>query len=203
METWYRSARERKLQRNPDAMTVATIDPDGRPSARVVLCKAVEADPGCVVFYTNKRSRKGRALEANPRAAVVLHWDAVERQIRLEGPVVPTGEAENDAYFASRHPASRVGAWASDQSEPIESRDALMEKVAERVMGLGLDLDNAENPDIPRPPHWGGYRVWADTVELWIGSPARVHDRAVWTRDLEPRAGTFTPGPWSATRLQP
>jgi len=200
---WVEAATARKVQPNPNAMTLATVDPDGRISARIVLCKGIDVAAGHFTFHTNRRSRKGIALGANPRAALVFHWDALDRQIRIEGPVTFTTDAESDAYFATRRAASRIGAWASDQSQPIASRDALLEKVAETVMRFGVDLDNPEAVQIPRPPHWGGYRVWAESVELWAGSDVRVHDRARWVRTLTRNGDGFEGGPWSATRLQP
>ena len=190
---------------NPNAMTLATVGENGRPSARIVLCKAIVPDPGYVVFYTNARSRKGREIEANPRVALTFHWDHAGRQARVEGRAVRSPDAESDAYFASRHWASRLGAHASEQSQPIESRAAMLEKVAQRVIDLDLDLGamlEGRDVQIPRPAHWHGFRVWADRVELWCGGSGRIHDRAVWTREIgdgdEPRTGL-----WDASRLQP
>ncbi len=207
LEAWLDHATRERIQPNPNAMTLATTDPDGRPSARVVLCKGLEVDPGCVIFYTNKQSRKGSALAHSGYASLVFHWDTLDRQVRVEGPVTDVSEAESDAYFHSRHPASRVGAWASDQSQPIGSRDDLLEKVVGQVGELGLDFDaiqDGSEATIPRPPHWGGYRVWAERVELWLGSSVRIHDRAEWTRALVPASGGgYEPGAWSSTRLQP
>jgi pyridoxamine 5'-phosphate oxidase len=206
---WFDEAHARKVQPNPNAMTLATVGPDGWPAARVVLCKGMNAELGYVVFYTNYRGRKGRDLEAAPRAAIVMHWDALDRQVRIEGPVVKSPAAESDAYFATRALESRIGAWASDQSEPIASREALLEKVASTMSTLGVPLSavvdrgSAESLVIPRPPHWGGFRVWARSVELWLGGTGRVHDRARWTRDLTPAGDSFTAGAWRSTRLQP
>lgn len=203
---WFDEAAARGIQPNPDAMTLATVDPDGRPSARIVLCKALHEKPGFLVFYTNALGRKGRALAANPRAAAVLHWDALDRQIRVEGPVVRSPEAESDAYFISRRWESRVGAWASEQSEPVASRDEMMERVRRTAAGLGVDLSAASRGgsiEITRPPHWGGYRLWFDRVELWCGGLGRVHDRAEWRRGLTPAREGFESGPWTSTRLQP
>ena len=200
---WLAFAAARKDQPNPNAMTVATIDPDGKPSARVVLCRGLDVDRGVVTFFTNRNSAKGRALEAHPRAAIVFHWDHLDRQVRIEGPVTHAPDSESDAYFASRRAASRIGAWASDQSEPIASREALLEKVVEAVVRFGIDLDNPEGVVVPRPPHWGGYRVWAERVELWMGSDVRVHDRARWERTLSPSADGFSAGAWASTRVQP
>jgi pyridoxamine 5'-phosphate oxidase len=194
---WLAEAWRRRLQPNPNAMTLATASPDGLPTARVVLCKDVVGVPGYVVFYTNFLSRKGLELAANPRAAAVLHWDHMHRQVRVEGRVERAPAADSDAYFASRARHSRVGAWASHQSQPVASREALLAAVAaatERFAGA----------DVPRPSHWGGYRLWADSVELWVEGDSRIHDRARWTRALERAAdGSVRPGPWSATRLQP
>ena len=204
-KAWFDEAREKKIQPNPNAMTLATIDPDGSPSARIVLCKGMnlEPDAGYIVFYTNYDGRKGNALAANPRAALVFHWDDLDKQVRIEGPVVKSPAAESDAYYASRPLESRLGAWASRQSQPIESRDKLLEQVVEVMQRFSVDVFSDAPPPIPRPPFWGGFRVWAQAVEVWLGGPGRLHDRARWTRALTQKDGGFTPGPWSATRLQP
>jgi pyridoxamine 5'-phosphate oxidase len=209
---WLDEAVKLARQPNPNAMVLATVDAAGRPSARVVLCKQIQPVPGVVTFYTNYESRKGRELAANGRAALVMHWDQAHRQLRIAGQVVRSPAAESDAYFASRNWQSRLGAWASQQSQPIGSRAELYKAVARTALRLALpgappgDGDEAA-PDpgtrIPRPPHWGGFHLWADAVELWVEGSARIHDRARWQRTLTPRAGGFEPGPWSATRLQP
>lgn len=207
---WLAQAWAAKRQPNANAMVLATSTPDGHPSARVVLCKDIVPQPGFIVFYTNYLSAKGRALGANPRAAAVMHWDALHRQVRIEGPVVKAPAADSDAYFASRAWASRIAAWASSQSEPVASRAVLLEKVAAAARRFGAPVPGstgaheAATVSVPRPPHWGGYRLWADTVELWTEGDSRVHDRARWTRALAPGAhASFTAGAWSATRLQP
>jgi pyridoxamine 5'-phosphate oxidase len=209
---WLAEAVKLARQPNPNAMVLATADATGRPSARVVLCKQIQPVPGVVTFYSNYESRKGRELAANGRAAIVMHWDQAHRQLRIEGPVVRAAAAESDAYFATRNWQSRLGAWASQQSQPIASRAELYKAVAKTALRLALpgpppgDGEEAA-PDpgtrIPRPPHWGGLHLWADAVELWVEGSARIHDRARWERALTPRAGGFEPGPWSATRLQP
>lgn len=200
---WFVEAGNRRIQPNPDAMMVATVDADGRPSARVVLCKHLVASPGYVVFFTNYQSRKGQALSATPRAAAVFHWDGLSRQVRFEGPVVRSPVAESDAYFASRPVASRLGAWASRQSEPLSSRAALAAQVVTAAKRFGVD-PGAPAGDVPRPPHWGGFRLWPDAMELWVEGPGRVHDRARWTRSLTPMDEFgFVCGPWSGTRLNP
>lgn len=194
-QEWFDGARKAKAQPNPDSMSIATATPDGRPSVRIVLCKKLIADPGYVVFFTNYDSRKGQELDANPRAAAVLHWDAFGRQVRLEGRIVKSPPDESDEYFASRALDSRIGAWASLQSQPLDSRRTLLKRVAAEAARFGTH--------VPRPPHWGGYRLWPETVELWIEGPFRVHDRARWARELAARDAGFAPGPWSAGRLFP
>jgi len=200
---WFGMACSRHVQPNPDAMVLATVDEQMRPSARVVLCKQLIATPGYVVFFTNYQSRKGREIGAIPRAAAVVHWDTLQRQVRLEGPVVRSPAGESDAYFASRPVASRLGAWASEQSRPLASRAALASQVSAVAARFGVAPDAPEG-NVPRPPHWGGFRLWPDAVELWVEGPGRIHDRARWTRDLEPdSASTFRTGPWTGTRLNP
>ena len=206
---WLAEAWQLRAQPNPNSMTLATSTLDGRPSARIVLCKEIVARPGYVVFYTNYRSRKGRELAENPRAAAVLHLDALHCQVRLEGLVEPSPVAESDAYFASRALQSRIGAWASAQSEPIASRERLRAAVDETARRFGVDpraaeVDTAHGVRVPRPPHWGGYRLWAEAVELWVEGAARIHDRARWMRTLRARqGGGMEAGAWSVTRLQP
>lgn len=181
--------------RTPTAMTLATVDPDGRPSARMVICRGFDAAQGWLVFYSDRPSRKGRALAAHPRAALVFHWEALERQIRIEGPVTEAPEAQTDAYWRTRPLDARIAAAASDQSWPIASRADLLAKIAAAAARFGGEP--------PRPERWVGYRVWAEQVELWVSQPARIHDRALWTRALTQSGGGFTGGPWRATRLEP
>jgi pyridoxamine 5'-phosphate oxidase len=195
-QAWFQEAWDRRVQPNPDAMVIATAGEQGAPSARVVLCKQIVADPGYLVFFTNYHSRKGLELGAHPRAAAVLFWDALHRQLRVEGPVVQSPDGESDEYFASRPRQRRVGAWASQQSQPVESRLALNAAVAQAEARFS-------GSEAPRPPHWGGYRLWAESVELWVEGNDRIHDRAHWTRRLDAAPGGFTGGPWSVTRLQP
>ena len=194
---WLAEAWRRRLQPNPNAMTLATATLEGWPAARIVMCKDVVGVPGYVVFYTNFHSRKGLELTENPRAAAVMHWDHMHRQVRIEGLVEPAPAADSDAYFASRARESRVGAWASAQSRPVASREALMAQVREATQRFA-------DTEVPRPSFWGGYRLWAEAVELWVEGDARIHDRARWTRSLKRVPdGSMQPGPWSVTRLQP
>lgn len=177
------------------AMALATVDPDGRPTARMVICRGFDAVEGWLVFYTDRESAKGQALERNPRAAVVFHWDVFERQIRVEGPVTRAAEDDSERYWNTRPLEARLAAAASEQSRPIASRAAFLERIAAVQRRYGTE--------VPRPPRWGGYRVWAERVELWVGQPGRAHDRAVWTRALQPTEVGFTGGSWRGTRLQP
>jgi pyridoxamine 5'-phosphate oxidase len=176
-------------------MALATVDPNGRPSVRMVVCRGFDVRAGWLAFYSDRPSRKGVALAAHPRAAVVFHWEALERQVRIEGPVTQAPDDMTDAYWKSRPLDARIAAVASDQSEPIENRAALLAKVDATAVRYG------DAP--PRPERWIGYLVWAEQVELWVSQPARVHDRAVWTRALTAAGAGFTGGPWRATRLQP
>jgi pyridoxamine 5'-phosphate oxidase len=195
---------------NPNAMILATSDAGGNPSARVVLCKQIVPEPGYLVFFTNYRSLKGQQLTRHPRAAAVIYWDSLHRQVRVEGPVVEAPAADSDEYFASRPWQSRLGAWASEQSQPIASREAMRQVIRATAVRFSAPAPGEPQADqeldiaIPRPPHWGGYRLWADALELWVEGEARLHDRARWTRTLTPQAdAAFAAGPWSATRLQP
>jgi pyridoxamine 5'-phosphate oxidase len=210
---WFSTALAARQQPNPDAMVLATASASGHPSARIVLAKEFDVEQGRISFVTNYDSRKGRDLAENSRAALVFHWDHSHRQIRVEGLVLKAPAAESDEYFASRNWQRRIGAWASAQSQPLRSREQLNGAVRAAAARFGAPeptLDNIDQPltvDIPRPPFWGGYYVWADAVELWIEGASRIHERARWTRVLtttDPGAATpVSAGPWSATRLQP
>lgn len=210
-KAWIDEAIDRGVQRNPNSMTLVTVDAHGQPSGRVVLCKEFVADPGYLVFYTNYKSRKVVELSSNPQVAATFHWDAIGRQIRIEGLAVHSPASESDAYFASRDLGSQVGAWASDQSTPVATRSELMQQLRERTRELGINIsddmqsiEGSNRPEIPRPNHWGGIRVWATSVELWIEGQDRIHDRGRWQRSLTREADdTFAAGEWHGTRLQP
>lgn len=197
---WFEEARARRLQPNPDSMVLATVGANGQPSARVVLCKHVLLQPGCLVFFTNYQSRKGRELQEQPRAAVVFHWDVLHRQVRIEGRITRSPEAESDAYFATRALDSQVGAWASEQSSVLTSREVLAQRVREVQTKFGVGTAAAH---VPRPPHWGGFRLWIEAIELWIEGANRVHDRAVWRRTLAQTSDGYEASAWDKNRLCP
>jgi pyridoxamine 5'-phosphate oxidase len=181
---WYDEAVAAGLP-EPEAMALATASSDGMPSVRIVLLKGID-DRG-LQFFTNYGSRKGRELEANPRAAVTLYWQPLHRAVRAEGRVERLTEEESDAYFASRGRGSRLGAWASKQGTPIPDREVLEAALA--------DADARYTGEVPRPGYWGGYRLVPDAIELWQGRPNRLHDREHFLR--EPGGG------WRSERLSP
>ncbi len=193
---------------NPHSLVLSTTDSRGRADARVVLLKHYDHEKGFLVFYTNYLSAKGGQLAACPEASALFHWDRLGLQARVRGPVVTSPASESDAYFATRGWESQLAAWASDQSEPVSSRDDLEARMSEAASRFGGDArdwrNSAPAAAVTRPPHWGGYRLWARGVELWMQGDARLHDRISWSRDLD-LAGDreFRAGAWRAERLQP
>lgn len=173
---------------DPNAMALSTVGTDGMPSSRMVLLK--DHDEKGFVFYTNYESRKGRQLLATPKAALLFHWKSLRRQVRIEGNVAPVGDEEADAYFASRAKQSQIGAWASQQSRPLEGRFELEKRVAKYAAKYAVS-------QVPRPPYWSGFRLTPRLIEFWQDGAFRLHDRLVYTRD---EAGG---GPWSTERLYP
>jgi pyridoxamine 5'-phosphate oxidase len=183
-DQWFTEARASEIN-DPEAMALATADAAGQPSVRMVLLKGHGADG--FVFYTNEQSAKGEQLGANSRAALLFHWKSLRRQVRIEGRVERVTSSEADAYFASRARDSQLGAWASDQSRPLDSRETFeqrFEQVASRF----------EGQEVPRPPHWGGYRVIPVRIEFWSDRPHRLHERRLFTR---------TEGGWTEGLLYP
>jgi pyridoxamine 5'-phosphate oxidase len=184
--TWLREA-EKYEPNDPNGMALATAGPDGMPDVRMVLLKGV--DPAGFVFFTNTESQKGGQLAANPQAALLFHWKSLRRQVRVRGAVAPVTPEEADAYFRTRPRDSQIGAWASDQSRPMSGRFALEKRIAEYGLKFGLK-------DVPRPPHWSGYRVTPLRMEFWRDRPFRLHDRLVFERENGA-------APWRTERLFP
>jgi pyridoxamine 5'-phosphate oxidase len=185
-EAWMAEAKASE-PRDPDAIALATVDADGLPNVRMVLLKGW--GPDGFVFYTNRQSVKGSELDRQKKAALVLYWKSLSRQVRIRGGIAPVTNVESDAYFSSRPRGAQIGAWASRQSRPLDSREHLQADVArvEEQYGSGA---------VPRPPHWIGYRLVPTYVEFWSEQPFRLHDRIVFTRK--------TPdAPWSRSRLYP
>lgn len=203
LKEWLDEAVERLQPHNPTAMTLATVDELGLPDARMVICRGFDAEAGWLVFYTDRDSRKGRQLGHTPRATLVFYWDGLQRQVRIDGPVTDAPDEQSDAYFAARPVGAQLAAWASDQSRPLASRGELEERYREVRQRFGIEADDGPPGDVARPPNWGGYRVWAERIELWVGRPNRLHDRAHYERKLVRRGDGYAGEPWRATRLWP
>jgi pyridoxamine 5'-phosphate oxidase len=183
---WFALAKKKEVN-DPNAMTLATVDQDGLPNARMVLLKDI--DERGLSFFTNLASAKGRELAAHPKAALVFHWKSIRRQVRFRGPVERVSDAEADAYFATRAKGAQIGAWASPQSQPMESRFALEKRIAAETARHGLGAP-------PRPPHWSGFRLLPVEIEFWVNRPFRLHDRLLYRRD---GGGS----PWRTDKLYP
>ena len=184
--TWFAEA-EASEPADPNAMALATVDPDGLPDVRMVLMKGFDSDG--FVFYSHIASQKGRELAANPKAGLLFHWKSLRRQVRIRGTVSQVSDGEADAYFATRPKQAQLGAWASRQSQPLESRFAFEQAIARFAVKYGLS-------DVPRPPGWSGWRIMPLAIEFWHDRPFRLHDRIEFRRDAPAQA-------WSKTRLYP
>jgi pyridoxamine 5'-phosphate oxidase len=183
---WYAEA-EKSEPNDPSALSLATVGPEGMPAVRMVLLKGF--DPSGFVFYTNHESRKGKHLLAHPKGAMLFHWKSLRRQVRLEGPVAPTTAEEADEYFSTRARGSQIGAWASDQSRPLESRFALEKRVAEYAARYVIGK-------VPRPAHWSGFRLQPLLIEFWQDGAFRLHDRLEYRR-------LSADAPWATRTLYP
>jgi pyridoxamine 5'-phosphate oxidase len=198
VQQWLADAEHVEGVRNPTAMALATTDARGRPSVRMVLLRGISVEHGYGVFYTHRGSRKGRELGASPWAAGALYWERLGRQLRLEGPITVSPEAESDAYFATRPVGSQINAWVSAQSEPIADYAELVARIDLKKHSL------APGERISRPPHWGGYRLWFAAIELWLEGPDRLHERVRYERSLPAALATEAPRVvWRHGRLQP
>jgi pyridoxamine 5'-phosphate oxidase len=187
-DAWYAEARETEIN-DSNAVALATVDAQGRPAVRMVLLKG--HGPDGFVFYTNRQSRKADDIAANHNVALLFHWKSLRRQIRIEGAVTQVSDAESDAYFASRGRDSRLGAWASDQSRPLDARETFQARFAEMETRFA-------GGDVPRPPHWGGYRVVPTHIEFWQDRAHRLHERRLFTR-----TGAKDDGGWNEGLLYP
>ena len=206
LQSWLNEAMELDLQPNPDTMAIATSNSQGLPNVRMVLCKEINTEEGYVVFYTNYNSVKSLEIKENPKCSALFHWDKLGYQIRIRGEILQSPDEENDTYFASRHLGSQVGAWASNQSNPVEDREALddqFKKILDRF-NLTSESITRNEQKIPRPPNWGGYRLWIEEIEFWLNQKDRLHDRLHFRRALTISSeGIETEKKWTVKRLQP
>ena len=206
LQSWLNEAMELDLQPNPDTMAIATSNSQGLPNVRMVLCKEINTKEGYVVFYTNYNSVKSLEIKENPKCSALFHWDKLGYQIRISGEILQSPDEENDTYFASRHLGSQVGAWASNQSNPVEDREALddqFKKILDRF-NLTSESITRNEQKIPRPPNWGGYRLWIEEIEFWLNQKDRLHDRLHFRRALTISSeGIETEKKWTVKRLQP
>lgn len=208
VHAWMEEARNKRIQPHPNAITIASVDVSGKPSARVVLIKDFSPKEGYIVFYTHYKSRKSLEFVDNPWAAGVVHWDHLGRQIRFEGLITKSPDDESNAYFATRDWRSQLNAWTSEQSQPISDYKQLLDRANRQAKKMNLPKIDSTGPDkdfsVQRPPFWGGFRMWFCSIEFWIARSARFHERIQYKRSLkkDDDGGPVT-GPWHHQRLQP
>ncbi|MBH98791.1 MAG: hypothetical protein CMM56_10130 [Rhodospirillaceae bacterium] len=212
VDKWLQEAIEKKVQRHPNSMVLATISDTKQPSTRVVLLKSLSLNKGFGVFYTHYGSRKSIEIKSNPFVSAVLHWDQLGKQIRFEGKAIRSPVKESDEYFVNRPWKSQLNAWVSEQSQPQADPSELIARAKQKAKDLSLpdptknnkDISESEIFSISRPPFWGGYRFWFAAIELWEEGPDRFHIRRRFERSLSPLdAFTFKTGPWKSWYLQP
>ena len=205
LQNWMKEVRDSNTQPNPNTMLVSTVDSNGSPNSRIVLCKELNAEEGYLTFYTNYSSTKSKELEGNAKCSVLFHWDKFGLQARLKGSVTKCSDSKNDAYFSTRDVGSQIGAWTSDQSTEVESLEKMegsyqqiMEKF--KLKSLGDDTEVT----IPRPDFWGGYDMWIGEIELWKNQNNRFHDRLRFKRNIKIENGNIdAEKEWSVIRIQP
>jgi len=208
VHAWMEEARNKRIQPHPNAITIASVDVSGKPSARVVLIKDFSPKEGYIVFHTHYKSRKSLEFVDNPWAAGVVHWDHLGRQIRFEGLITKSPDDESNAYFATRDWRSQLNAWTSEQSQPISDYKQLLDRANRQAKKMNLPKIDSTGPDkdfsVQRPPFWGGFRMWFCSIEFWIARSARFHERIQYKRSLKKGddGGPVT-GPWHHQRLQP
>lgn len=205
LQDWMEKVSDSNAQPNPNCMSVSTVDSNGLPNTRMVLCKELNTEEGHLTFYTNYSSIKSKELESNAKCSALFHWDKFGLQVRIRGTAIRCTDSKNDAYFSSRDLGSQIAAWASDQSKEIESLE-MMDNSYQIIMdkfSIG-NLENNSEKKIPRPDFWGGYEIWVEEIELWKNQKNRFHDRLKFTRNINIKNGNIDPDKkWNVIRIQP
>ena len=206
LKEWMDEVAQSKIQPNPNSMSISTIDANGRPNSRMVLCKEINEELGYLVFYTNYQSNKSKEIGVNNECSGLFHWDTFGYQVRVRGIIVKSPEAESDNYFATRDIGSQLSAWASHQSQIVEDRESLDNQFQQAMDKFNVKESELESSEIniPRPEFWGGYRIWISEIELWLNQKDRFHDRLSFKRKLATTSSGFeTSNDWVIKRLQP
>ena len=206
LKEWMDEVVQSKIQPNPNSMSISTIDANGRPNSRMVLCKEINEELGYLVFYTNYQSNKSKEIAVNNECSGLFHWDGFGYQVRVRGIIVKSPEAESDNYFATRDIGSQLSAWASHQSQIVEDRESLDNRFQQAMDKFNVKESELESSEIniPRPEFWGGYRIWIREIELWLNQKDRFHDRLSFKRKLATTSSGFeTSNDWVIKRLQP